>query len=140
PVDPAAARAAAERYGLPPTYFFLPNQFWSHKNHATVIEALALLKARGRAVTVAASGNPVDPRDPAHFERLTARAAALGVDDLFRPLGLIPYADIALLMRGSAALINPSLFEGWSTTVEEAKATGTPMILSSLDVHREQAG
>jgi glycosyltransferase involved in cell wall biosynthesis len=42
-------------------------------------------------------------------------------------------------MRASTALINPSLFEGWSTTVEEAKSTGTPMILSDLGVHREQA-
>ncbi len=43
-------------------------------------------------------------------------------------------------MRASAATINPSLFEGWSTTVEEAKAIGAPMILSNLAVHREQAG
>ncbi len=139
PVPEAEARATADRYGLPESYFFLPNQFWSHKNHAVVIEALGRLKSRGAPVTVAASGNPVDPRDPAHFDRLMARAAALGVSDLFRPLGLIPYGDIAPLMRGAAALINPSRFEGWSTTVEEAKATGTPMILSDLGVHREQA-
>lgn len=138
PVDAAEANAAAERYGLPKTFFFLPNQFWLHKNHAMVIEALALLKARGRPFVVAASGNPIDPRDPDHFARLQARAEALGVSDLFRPLGLIPYTDIALLMRASVALINPSLFEGWSTTVEEAKATGTPMVLSDLRVHREQ--
>jgi glycosyltransferase involved in cell wall biosynthesis len=139
PVDPAEARAAADRHGLPDRFFFLPNQFWMHKNHAVVIEALGLLRAAGRDVVVAASGNTVDPRDPGHFDRLCARAAEVGVSGLFRPLGLIPYGDIALLMRSSTALINPSLFEGWSTTVEEAKATGTPMILSDLRVHREQA-
>jgi glycosyltransferase involved in cell wall biosynthesis len=53
---------------------------------------------------------------------------------------MIPYADIAPLMRASVALLNPSTFEGWSTTVEEAKASGVPMLLSDLDVHREQAG
>jgi glycosyltransferase involved in cell wall biosynthesis len=42
------------------------------------------------------------------------------------------------LLRTSTALINPSRFEGWSTTVEEAKSFGVPMILSDLDVHREQ--
>jgi glycosyltransferase involved in cell wall biosynthesis len=41
-------------------------------------------------------------------------------------------------MRSCSALINPSTFEGWSTTVEEAKGLGTPMILSSLRVHKEQ--
>ena len=43
-------------------------------------------------------------------------------------------------MQASSALINPSLFEGWSTTVEEARSAGVPMILSDIPVHREQAG
>jgi glycosyltransferase involved in cell wall biosynthesis len=37
-------------------------------------------------------------------------------------------------------VLNPSLFEGWSTTVEEARSLGVPLILSDLAVHREQAG
>lgn len=138
PVCPAEARACADGYGLPETFFFLPNQFWIHKNHALVIDALAVLAGRGQRVTVAASGGQTDPRDPGHFAKLIARARDLAVDDLFKPLGLIPYPDIALLMRASTALINPSRFEGWSTTVEEAKATGTPLLLSDLPVHREQ--
>jgi glycosyltransferase involved in cell wall biosynthesis len=59
--------------------------------------------------------------------------------DLLMP-GMIPYADLMPLMQASTALLNPSLFEGWSTTVEEARAAGVPMVLSDLDVHREQAG
>jgi glycosyltransferase involved in cell wall biosynthesis len=43
-------------------------------------------------------------------------------------------------MRASMALLNPSLFEGWSTPVEEARSLGVPLVLSDLDVHREQAG
>jgi glycosyltransferase involved in cell wall biosynthesis len=53
---------------------------------------------------------------------------------------MIPLPDVYALLRVSTALINPSRFEGWSTTVEEAKAFGVPMILSDLDVHREQTG
>ncbi|NIO41379.1 MAG: glycosyltransferase [Burkholderiales bacterium] len=49
-------------------------------------------------------------------------------------------ADLYALMRGSIAVVNPSLFEGWSTTVEEAKAIGAPLVLSDIAVHREQAG
>lgn len=139
PVTAEEAKEAQLRHGLPDGFFFLPNQFWKHKNHAVVIEALGRIRAEGGAAVVAASGGQLDPRDPDHFNTLMARAKALGVQDQFRPLGLIPYADIPRLMRASAALINPSRFEGWSTTVEEAKATGTPMILSDLGVHREQA-
>jgi len=36
------------RYGFVGPYFFLPNQFWAHKNHRLVVDALAILKARGR--------------------------------------------------------------------------------------------
>src|SRR3990172_9644127 len=38
----------------------------------------------------------------------------------------------------SNSLINPSFFEGWSTTVEEAKSMGKRIILSDIEVHREQ--
>jgi glycosyltransferase involved in cell wall biosynthesis len=37
------------------------------------------------------------------------------------------------------AIVNPSLSEGWSTNVEEARALGVPMVLSDIAVHREQA-
>ncbi len=37
------------------------------------------------------------------------------------------------------AMINPSRFEGWSTSVEEAKSLGKAILLSDIDVHREQA-
>ncbi|MER8775718.1 hypothetical protein NKH79_13690 [Mesorhizobium sp. M0977] len=57
----------------------------------------------------------------------------------FRHLGLVPYEDVFGLNAASDALINPSLFEGWSTTVEEAKALGTRMLLSDISLHREQA-
>jgi glycosyltransferase involved in cell wall biosynthesis len=41
-------------------------------------------------------------------------------------------------MRGSIAVLQPSLFEGWSTVVEDARVVGRPVILSDIAVHREQ--
>ena len=41
-------------------------------------------------------------------------------------------------MRKAMAVIQPSLFEGWSTVVEDARALGKPMILSDFPVHIEQ--
>lgn len=138
-INAASARAVADAYSLPDSFFFLPNQFWKHKNHLCVIEALRLLKARGHQVVVAATGKQADPRNPEHFPKLQRLIASNDLEQNFRLLGLIPHEHIPALMRSSAALINPSTFEGWSTTVEEAKSMGTPMILSSLRVHREQS-
>jgi len=37
-------------------------------------------------------------------------------------------------------VIQPSLFEGWSTVIEDARALGRPVIASDIPVHREQLG
>ncbi|MGH8758050.1 MAG: glycosyltransferase family 4 protein [Burkholderiales bacterium] len=133
------SRASLERkYSFSGRFFFLPNQFWVHKNHLVVVDALAVLKRQAVAVTVLASGNPVDDRNPEHFGRLKSHAGALGVAEQFKVLGLVPYADLMSLMWHSVAVINPSRFEGWSTTVEEAKSLGVPVIISDTAVHREQ--
>lgn len=52
---------------------------------------------------------------------------------------IVPFADVLALNAAADAVINPSFFEGWATSVEEAKCLGTPLILSDLPVHREQA-
>lgn len=134
------ARAVADSYGLPEHFFFMPNQFWRHKNHGLVLDALMILRERGRQLVVAASGKQADPRAPGYFPSFRERLEQAGLQDMFRLLGMIPYPHLASLMRASTAMLNPSLFEGWSTTVEEAKAMGSPMLLSDLDVHREQMG
>ena len=131
--------ALRARYGLPERFFFMPNQYWRHKDHATVVEALAYLSRKGCRPVVLASGSQSDPRDPQHIHRLRDLVERSGVGHQFLMPGLIPAEDLAGLMCACQALINPSLFEGWSTTVEEARSAGTPMILSDLPVHLEQA-
>ncbi|MGY8633290.1 glycosyltransferase family 1 protein [Bradyrhizobium sp. 14AA] len=126
------------QYDLPPRYFYLPNQFWRHKNHRIVVDALDLLKGRGLDVVVAASGSTRDAREPDLFERTMGQVSSRGLETNFRHLGMIPLDHVYALLRASMALINPSECEGWSTTVEEAKSFGVPMILSDIDVHREQ--
>lgn len=126
------------RFGLPPNYFYLPNQFWRHKNHRVVIDALTILKQRGVHAVVAASGSTDDPREPGYFESMMEQVRARGLSTNFRHLGMVPMDHVYALLRASIALINPSEFEGWSTTVEEAKSFDVPMILSDIDVHREQ--
>ena len=61
------------------------------------------------------------------------------MEDRYIILGLIPYADVQALAAASWGYINPSFFEGWSTTVEEAKYRGKRILLSDLRVHREQS-
>lgn len=126
------------RYGVDGPYLYLPNQFWVHKNHRLVVDALRILRAGGRRVRVLATGAPVDRRRPDHYRELVAHIASCGVGEDLRLLGVVPYPHVAALLRESVALINPSRFEGWSTTVEEARSAGKRVLLSSIPVHREQ--
>ena len=137
---PDDARAVADRYQLPPRFFFMPNQLSKHKNHLLVLDALALLRDQGQDVVIVSSGKQADERHPEHFPAVQARLQALGLAPQFRMLGMIPYPDLGALMQASVALLNPSLFEGWSTPVEEGRALGVPLLLSDLPVHLEQAG
>ena len=134
--DPVALRA---RYGLPERYFICPNQLWKHKNHALVLRALAAL-APGEGAPVVFTGREEDPRDPAYAASVKALAGTLGVQDRARFLGFLPRADQLGLIMGAAAVVQPSLCEGWSTVVEDAKALGRPVLASDIPVHREQLG
>jgi hypothetical protein len=133
------AREVADHYGLPDKFFFLPNQFWRHKNHECVIDALVLLESLGEDIFIVTTGRQIDLRDMDYFPLIQSLVSSHKLENNFRLLGLIPHEHIQALMLSSAALLNPSKFEGWSTTVEEAKSTGTPMILSSISVHKEQS-
>ena len=145
-LDPGPVLARADRvlqsHGLPERFFFLPNQFWIHKNHKLVIDALTYLDQIGALESlppIILTGRTADPRDPTLFERLMALVERHRLGSHFRHLGLIPYDDVVAMISATDCLINPSLFEGWSTTVEEAKALGTLTMLSDIRLHREQA-
>ncbi|KJC56294.1 glycosyl transferase [Bradyrhizobium sp. LTSPM299] len=133
--DPAQVIAG---YGLPQNYFYLPNQFYRHKNHQLVVDALAILKDRGVDVVVCASGSTEDRREPGYYDQINADICKRGLETHFRHVGIIPFPHVYALLRAATAMVNPSRFEGWSSTVEEAKSFGVPMILSDIGVHREQ--
>ncbi|MES0029964.1 glycosyltransferase [Mesorhizobium sp. M0040] len=145
-LDPGAVMARTEAarraHDLPERFFFLPNQFWIHKNHGVVVEALRHIDRLGGLGTlppIILTGRTTDPRDPMLFKRLMDVAQAYRLEGHFRHLGLIPYEDVVALIGATDCLLNPSQFEGWSTTVEEAKSLGAPMLLSDIRLHREQA-
>jgi glycosyltransferase involved in cell wall biosynthesis len=49
-------------------------------------------------------------------------------------------AELAALLRGACALLNPSFAEGYGLPVAEALASGVPVIASALAAHREVGG
>jgi glycosyltransferase involved in cell wall biosynthesis len=125
-------------YHLPQRFIFLPDQFWKHKNHEIVVRALKSIKQNHPEVVVVCAGNTHDFRDPVYFGKFMATVSEENLRENLIILGIVPHAHVFPLIRQSVAVLQPSLFEGWSTTVEEAKSVGKQMILSDLAIHREQ--
>lgn len=127
----------AIKYGISKLYFFSPNQFWSHKNHLTVIKAVELLKQRGTDVAVVFTGNE-QTGGGSYAKELKEYVKQAGLEKECLFLGFIDRKEQLVLMQNSKAVIQPSLFEGWSTVVEDAKCMNKYLILSDLKVHKEQ--
>ena len=93
---------------------------------------------KGTPIIVYCTGNINDYRNKNYFSKLLSYIKKYKLENNFKILGAVPYKDVQALMLGCKAMINPSLFEGWSTTVEEAKSLGKRIILSDIMVHKEQ--
>jgi glycosyltransferase involved in cell wall biosynthesis len=130
-----------ERYKVEPyKYYIISNQFWQHKNHIVVLKALKYLIDSGKKISfkIIVTGLFNDPRDPDISNLLSSFIKSNGLGDIFILTGMIPYQDVLVLQNYSIAVIQPSLFEGWNTSVEECKRIGKKILLSNLEVHLEQ--
>lgn len=142
--DDISTKALLEKkYKFKGKYFFLPNQFWTHKNHMVVFKTIKILKSRGIDILVLCSGliDGADSAERNHNNYILSIKKYISENKLtenIKLLGLIEYRNVLILVRHSISIINPSFFEGWSTTVEEAKSIGKNVILSNLDIHIEQ--
>jgi glycosyltransferase involved in cell wall biosynthesis len=136
--EPEIRKKVFEKFRLPGKYFFLPNQFWKHKNHTVVFKAIELLKSQGINLTLVCSGNFKAFDNTEYIHSLLQLMKELQIEDNVILLGMIGYREVQMLMRYSVSVINPSYFEGWSSSVEECKSMGKNMIVSDIPVHREQ--
>jgi glycosyltransferase involved in cell wall biosynthesis len=127
-----------KKFNLPEKYFFAPNQFWAHKNHMVVIKAAEILKKQGNPLIIAFSGKENDNRNPGYTEKLKAYVQENNLSDVIRFLGFLDRREQLKLMKHAIAVIQPSLFEGWSTVIEDAMAMNQRVIASDLEVNKEQ--
>ncbi|MCF8069584.1 MAG: glycosyltransferase family 4 protein [Desulfobacterales bacterium] len=127
-----------KKYNIPKRFILLSNQFWKHKNHETVIYALQRALKKDPELTIICTGNTTESRDSEYFKHLLRSIAHAGVQERMVVLGLIPRQDLFCLMHQAMAVLQPSFFEGWNTTIEEVKSLGKQLIASDIPVHREQ--
>jgi len=136
-----ALAATRQKYSLPDTYLFYPAQFWPHKNHVRLVQAMALLKQRGVEVPpLVLTGSHSTPIREHEFARMQVTARGSRVEDQIHYLGLVPDEDMAALYGSASGLIFPTFFGPTNIPVVEAWSVGCPVLTSDIRGIREQVG
>ena len=123
------------RYSLPSHYLFYPAQFWQHKNHDRLLQAVAMVSKECPDISLVLAG-------PTRYEyqRLAARVEDLGLHGRVFFIGYVPDVDLPELYRRARALIMPTFFGPTNIPPLEAFELGCPVAVSDIYGMREQLG
>jgi glycosyltransferase involved in cell wall biosynthesis len=135
PSDQDVADAQA-RWRLDRPFLLYPAQTWPHKNHATLLAAMARLRdERGLIVGAVFPGRR---NDYAHV--LDRLVKDLGLNDQVIWPGFVTGLQLASLYRLARAVVIPTYFEAASFPLWEAFMAGVPAACSDVTSLPEQAG
>lgn len=111
-----------EETGEPPGYLLFVGRLRIRKGVEVLLEALRDL----RDVRLLIAG------DGEHREALERKTAELGLGSKVRFLGRCDAARVRGLLKGAAALVVPSTYEGMPLVVLEAMESGVPVVASAV--------
>jgi glycosyltransferase involved in cell wall biosynthesis len=103
-----------------------------YKGHAVLLDAVALLRARGVVLRVVLVGDGPLRAD------LQAQVARLGIGDAVTLRGALPHQEIPAVLAGATAVVLPSVtqsdgqMEGIPVALMEAMAAGVPVVSTRL--------
>ncbi|MBE9488795.1 MAG: glycosyltransferase [Bacteroidetes bacterium] len=115
-----------KKYKLDEGYFFYPAQFWAHKNHIRILEALVKLKDDNILYKVIFVGG--DKGNKEHVKKFVSQHC---LDEQVRFLGFVPAEDMRGLYEGCVAVVMPTYFGPTNLPPMEAWMIGRPLIYSS---------
>jgi glycosyltransferase involved in cell wall biosynthesis len=127
---------ALAKYKLPPDYIFYPAQFWTHKNHAAIVKAVAHLKqTENLRLPVAFTGSD---RGNERAVRDLVEQMQLG-DQIFF-LGHVSRETLRALYQNALVLCYASFFGPENLPPLEAFGLGCPVIAADVPGASEQLG
>jgi len=125
-----SADQARAHYNLPPNYAIYPAQFWPHKNHARLVEALRIVRDKKpsadlKLVLTGYRGHGAWPAVEQAIDRL-------GLSNDVICLDYVPVDHLAGLYKAALYCVVPSTFEASSYPVIEAQVLGVPAMCSHV--------
>ena len=140
-IDAKSDKEILDKYNLSgKRYACIANQFWKHKNHILAFDAIRELKQEGKInnFRFICTGKLSDKRNPDYIEKIRQYLNDVDMADAIINLGFVGRKEQLVLMKNAEFIIQPSLFEGWGTVLEECKAMDKDVLLSDIPIHREQ--
>jgi len=125
-------------YTITEQYFIVANQFWPHKNHMLILEAMKILIDKGKVFQIVMTGKKSSYRDENYLLKMETFIKENGLEKNVKLTGFISREDQLVLMKNAICALQPSLFEGWSTVIEDCKSLNQFVIASDLEVNIEQ--
>jgi glycosyltransferase involved in cell wall biosynthesis len=126
---------SSQRYFLPAKFIFYPAQFWDHKNHVHLLQAIADLKTEIPDIRLVLAGSKAH-----QFEAVQKRVRDLRLQDQVVFLGYVPDEDMPALYKKARALVMPTFFGPTNIPPLEAFVAGCPVAISDIYGMREQLG
>lgn len=123
------------RYQLPSKFIFYPAQFWEHKNHKRLVEAVARLKPKHPDIRLVLVGSKKNA-----YQSVVQLTENLGLNEQIVFLGYVPDEDMSGIYRRARALIMPTFFGPTNIPPLEALCTGCPVAVSDIYGMPEQVG
>lgn len=140
-LNPKIERKISDKFELSDMrYICIMNQFWQHKNHLVVLNAIKILikKATYTNIKFVFTGKLDDYRNQEYISQVKKLFEDDEIEKHTVLLGFIDRMEQISIMKNAEFIIQPSLFEGWGTVVEDAKVLDKTILLSDIPVHREQ--
>jgi len=113
------------KYKLKGGYLFYPAQFWAHKNHIRVLQAINLLRQNGRKYNVVFVGG--DQGNRSHIENFVERYK---LQEQVHILGFVSNDEMHALYEECLAVVMPTYFGPTNIPPLEAWLLGKPLIYS----------
>jgi glycosyltransferase involved in cell wall biosynthesis len=128
-----------DKYQLPEKFLFYPANFWPHKNHKLIIEALNHLKTNhGLTVHLVLVGT--NPDKYGQLDTIQELINKYLLNDQVHYCGYIPNEEMGLFYKLAEALVMPTFFGPTNIPYQEAFTVGCPIIGTDIRGIREQIG
>jgi len=128
-----------QKYHLPPRFLFYPANFWAHKNHKAIIQALSYIKKNHELeIPIVFVGTKTGRYNNYTSIQELIYTCELGDQVLY--LGYVTNDDMGCLYKLAEALVMPTFFGPTNIPFLEAFALGCPVIGSDIRGVREQIG